>query len=421
MASGANGMRGAETLVVGGGIVGAAVALELARRRDDVLVVERDALGHGCSYGNAGWLTPSLAFPLPAPGVLAQGLLWLFRRDSPLRIAPRLSLDLARWLWGFVRATDERRFRRGVEALTALSLASLEEFRRIAAGSTVATGFAECGRLSICETPATLAAVRHEIDALARFGLEARLLGVDEVRARVPALTGPLAGGLLTPGDAVIEPLAAVEALAEEARRFGARFATGVEVYDFERRGGRITAAATTAGPIAAGRVVLAAGAWSKRLAAGLGFRLPVLGGKGYALIVPPLDPQPALPLKLLERRIAVTPRVGSLRIAGTLEVVDADWSVSPRRVAAIVAGARAMLRLPEPLEVREVWRGLRPVTPDGLPVLGRAPGYQNLFVAAGHQMLGLHCAPASGRLLAELVLGETPSFDPAPFRAERF
>ena len=413
--------RRVETLVVGGGIVGVAAALELARRGAEVLLVERGELGSGCSYGNAGWLTPSLAFPLPAPGVLGQGLLWLFRRDSPLRIAPRPSLDLARWLWGFVAATDGVRYRRGVEALTALSLASLEEFRRIAATSTVATGFAASGRLSICETEKGLSAERHEIDGLARFGLEARLLGADEARALVPALTGPLAGALLTPGDAVIEPLAAVEAFAAEARRFGACIETGVEVFDFERRGGRITSVATTAGPIEAGRVVLAAGAWSKALVAKLGFRLPILGGKGYALIVPPLDPQPPLPLKLLERRIAVTPRAGSLRIAGTLEVVDADWSISPRRVAAIVAGARAMLRLPESLEIREVWRGLRPVTPDGLPVLGRAPGYDNLFLAAGHQMLGLHCAPASGQLVAELVLGATPSFDPAPFRAERF
>ena len=413
--------RRIETLVIGGGVVGVAAALELARRGAEVLVVDRGELGSGCSYGNAGWLTPSLAFPLPAPGVLGQGLLWLFRRDSPLRIEPRLSLDLARWLWGFVRATDERRYRRGVEALTALSLASLEAFRRLAAASPQPTGFAPCGRLSICETETSLAAARHEIGALARFGLTARLLDVDEARALVPALTGPLAGALLTPGDAVIEPLAAVEALAAEARGLGVRFETGVEVYDFTRRGGRVTGVETTAGPIATGRVVLAAGAWTKALAARLGFRLPVLGGKGYALIVPPLDPQPALPLKLIERRIAVTPRAASLRLAGTLEVVDADWSVSPRRVAAIVAGARAMLALPEPLEVREVWRGLRPVTPDGLPVIGRAPGHDNLFVAAGHQMLGLHCAPASGQLLAELVVGAAPSFDPAPFRADRF
>ena len=413
--------RRVENLVIGAGVVGAAVALELARRGAEVLVVDRTEIGHGCSYGNAGWLTPSLAFPLPAPGVLGQGLLWLFRRDSPLRIEPRLSLDLARWLWGFVRACDAARFRRGLEALTPLSLASFEEFLRLALTSGVDTGLVESGRLSICETTATLDAERHEIEILARFGLEARLLDADEVRARVPALVGPVAGALLTPGDATIEPLAAVHAIAAEATRLGARFESGVEVFDFERRGGRISAVATTAGPIAAGRIVIAAGSWSKRLVAGLGFRLPVLGGKGYALIVPPLDPQPALPLKLLERRVAVTPRADSLRIAGTLEVVDADWSVSPRRLEGIVAGARAMLALPDPLEIREVWRGLRPCTPDGLPILGRAPGYENLYLAAGHQMLGLHCAPASGRLLAELMLGETPSFDPTPFGAERF
>jgi D-amino-acid dehydrogenase len=165
----------------------------------------------------------------------------------------------------------------------------------------------------------------------------------------------------------------------------------------------------------------MAAGSWSRAIARRLGLRLPVLGGKGYAVILPRLDPTPARPVMLLERKIAVTPRTASVRFAGTLELVDGDLGVSPRRVAAIVRGAREMFRVPSDAPIVEVWRGLRPCTPDGLPIIGFAPELENLFVLTGHQMLGLHTAPGSGQLAAELILGRTPSFDPAPFRADRF
>jgi len=138
-------------------------------------------------------------------------------------------------------------------------------------------------------------------------------------------------------------------------------------------------------------------------------------------VIVRSVDPPPRRPIKVIDRRIAITPRADGVRLAGTLQLVDGDESITARRVDAIVNGSKTVLNIPEPPEIVEVWRGLRPCTPDGLPVIGFAPGHDNLVLATGHQMCGLHTAPGTGRLVAELITGETPFVDPAPFRAGRF
>lgn len=166
---------------------------------------------------------------------------------------------------------------------------------------------------------------------------------------------------------------------------------------------------------------MLATGAWSQTLGRKLGVRIPLLSGKGYAITVEPFEPRPSLPLMLIEKKIGVTPRANTIRIAGTLELVGLDESITTRRVNAMVRGAREYLNVPDPPKVVEVWRGLRPCTPDGVPIIGRPPRLDNLVLATGHQMLGLLTAPATGRLVADLVTGSTPSIDPHPFRAARF
>jgi D-amino-acid dehydrogenase len=210
--------------------------------------------------------------------------------------------------------------------------------------------------------------------------------------------------------------------LAAGAEKHGAKICPRTEVYDFEiGRGGKIEAVRTTRGTFRAEQYVLATGSWSWPIAKALGLNVPILGGKGYAMIVPPLECNPIHPMMLVEKKVAITPRQGTLRIAGTLELVDRDDSISPRRVRALLRGAREFLALPEELQIIELWRGLRPCTPDGVPIIGRPARLSNLMVVTGHQMLGLQSAPGSGRLAAELTLGQTPTFDPHPFRATRF
>lgn len=246
-------------------------------------------------------------------------------------------------------------------------------------------------------------------------------LDAEGVRRLEPAVEGEIEGGVYYPEEAHLQPLAAVQAIAERARRSGVCFGSGVEVFDFDVSGSRVREVMTTRGRISAGEVILATGAWSMSLARRLDLRIPVLGGKGYSMMVRAPSPAPRIPMMILERKVAVTPYGDELRLAGTLELVDGDHSISPRRVASIHRGAASVLALPEAGPVDRVWRGLRPCTPDGLPIIGRAPSLENLFIATGHQMLGVQTGPATGRLAADLVLGREPTFDPAPFRPERF
>ncbi len=414
-----------DVAIVGGGVIGVACALELARRGASVVVLERDRIGAACSYGNAGWLTPSLALPLPAPGMVWKATKWLFDPESPFYIQPRLDLGLATWLARFLAATSRPRFARGAAALIELSRWSVDRWEELARSAPERFGFERAGLLAIYEHEAAFAAARVGAELVARCGVRFEAWSADEIRAREPAVIGNQVGGYYFPDDAQCEPYPAVLALAAEARRAGVRLVEGAEVFDLRRTGGRVEALVTTAGEFAAKELVIATGAWSKRFGRLVGLRLPVLGAKGYTLVVPRGASHPRRSLMLAERKLALNPHQDALRISGTLELVDEDLSITARRVGAIVRAARGMVALPDPLPPHELWRGLRPCTPDGLPMIGRARAGRdrltNVWLATGHQMTGLKTAPGTGRLLAELMGGETPSFDPAPFRADRY
>ncbi len=195
----------------------------------------------------------------------------------------------------------------------------------------------------------------------------------------------------------------------------------GTEVLDFHIQNGLVRSVLTTRGEIKADKIVLAAGSWSGRLSAKLALNLPILSGKGYAAIVPPPPRMPQIPIMLLDRKVAITPRAGSMRIAGTLELVDLDETVNLTRVKTLLDGAETILDLPPPIVTTEIWRGLRPCAPDGVPVIGKTPQFANVIIAAGHQMLGMQTGTATGRLVADLVTGQSPCVNPEPFRVSRF
>ena len=412
--------RKVEVLVLGGGIIGAAVADALAGEGADVLVVDRGRPGHGCSFGNAGWITPCFAMPLPRPGLAWTAARWMTDPESPFRIQLRPSPSLLRWLMGFARRMNRRSLRSGTKALVGLSHFSLDAYRDLEGQTKGRVGLETRGLLMVALTPEGADAAGRDALLMNDMGIRSDYLDADRLRALEPAIVGEVAGAVYYPEEAHLEPLAAVEALLCRARTAGARVAPHVEVIDFHRDNGRIRSVRTTEGWIEPDTVVLAAGVWSRALAARLNLRVPVLGGKGYSFNVPAGERPPRIPMMLLERKIAVTPYPDRVRVAGTLELVRDDESVSPRRLDAIGAGAAEVLGL-DPTCATGVWRGLRPCTPDGLPIIGRAPDFENLYLATGHQMLGIQTAPATGRLMADLILGKAPAFDPAPFRPERF
>lgn len=413
--------RTVDHLVVGGGIVGVSIAEALARDGGRVVVIDRGEIGRGCSEANAGWVTPCFAMPLPRPGLLWTALRWMADADSPFHMQPRATPSRLRWLLEFGMSMRRRSFERGTGQLVELSRYSLDAYMELERSCPGHIGLQRRGLLMLALTGPGFDAARSDAGMLAEFGVVGHPLDPEDVRRLEPAVVGEVEGAVYYPDEAHLQPLAAVQAIANRARCSGVSFESGVEAFDFEVSGRRVREVVTTRGSISAGEVILATGAWSKGLGRRLGLRIPVLGGKGYSMMVRAPSPAPRIPMMILERKVAVTPYGDELRLAGTLELVDGDRSISPRRVASIRRGAASVLALSESAPVDRLWRGLRPCTPDGLPIIGRAPSLENLSLATGHQMLGVQTAPATGRLVADLVLGREPTFDPAPFRPERF
>ena len=406
--------------IIGGGVIGVASAVELARRGAHVVVLERDRVGHGCSYGNAGWLTPSQAVPLANPSMLFKSFKWMLDPESPLYIQPRLDPAFLRWLMEFLLASRKDKFERGAAALVELCRVSVDMWEDVARRSPEPFGFERHGLLAVYENAPSFEAAKAGVDLVCQSGVRAERWTADEVRAKEPAIVGPQVGGYFFPDDAHCEPYRAVKALEQEARTLGVTFLEGTEVYRVSDGAGgwRLE---TTHGDVSAAQIVIATGAWSESLGKMLGFRLPVIGAKGYSLVLPPADPHPSRSIYLVERKVAVNPHRDALRIAGTLELVRNDFSINARRVDVIVRGAKGMLNIRTTGEAQEIWRGLRPCTPDGMPAIGRARARGDVWLATGHQMAGLKTAPGTGLLLAQLMAGETPRFEPEPFRADRF
>lgn len=410
-----------DVLVIGGGVIGMSCAQELSERGARVTVIDKGEIGYGCSYGNAGWLTPCFALPLPMPGMLLKSIRWLMDPLSPLYIKPEPSLLLLRWLARFLISMNESQMVRSVEALTEISKYSLDAYARLNDRFSGSIHFERKGLLMVAQSAGGVAAAVQEMDLVSKHGVPGKRMTPDEIRAFEPALTGRLEGGVYFPEEAHAEPLAVVQTMAKAATEKGAQLRPRTEVFEFKTDGKKITAVRTTQGWFEADQVVLATGSWSHSIAKQLDLRVPVMGGKGYAMILEPFAPGPRVPMMLIEKKVAVTPRNGSIRLAGTLELVNQDDSINPRRLDAILSGARQFLNVPETPVISEVWRGLRPCSPDGVPLIGYSKNYSNLLLATGHQMLGLQSAPGTGRLIADLATGATPAFDPRPFRADRF
>lgn len=422
----------ADILVIGAGVIGMATAYELAQRGARVTVIDRGEPGFGCSYGNAGWITPCFAMPLPMPGMLLKSVGWLLDSSSPLHIQPRASWLLLRWLTRFLLSMNRRQMEWAIAGLTEISKYSFEQYARFDREHPGLIGFERKGLLMVGESEAGVRGSIQEMELVARHGIPGRALSGEEAVTLEPALKpGSVRGGVLFPDEAHGEPLAIVRGLQQAAEKLGVRVLSRTEAFEFlteegpgaggARRAVRIRGVRTTRGELRADQYVLATGSWSVPIARELKLSVPILGGKGYAIIVPPIDPMPKLPIMILDRKIAITPRKDSLRLAGTLELVDRDESITPHRVDAILRGAQGCLRVPERPEIREIWRGLRPCTPDGVPIIGYSPRHSNLLLCTGHQMLGLQSAPGSARLAADLLLGAKPAFDPRLFRADRF
>jgi D-amino-acid dehydrogenase len=414
-------------VVVGAGVVGVACAYYLHKAGCAVVLIDKGAVGGGCSHANCGFVCPSHVLPLAGPGVLGKTLRTLLQKGSPLVIRlgaltqPR-SPALWAWLVRFALRCNRFDMLRAGHALQALLDSSRQLYGELMKSAEVEAEFQERGLLFVFHSAAAFDHYAHT-DRLLReeFDLPARRYDGSELAALEPALKPGLAGAYHYERDAHLRPDRLMTSWQARLEQMGVEVRQNCPLLGFERHGRRVTAVQTPQGPLTCSHVVVAAGAWTPLLREHLGCSVPIQPGKGYSITTARPALCPRHPLIFEEDRVAITPMPSAYRIGSTMEFAGYDERLRRSRLDVLRKAARRYLVEPEGAPVLEEWWGWRPMVPDGLPLIGAVAGRDNVLVAAGHGMLGLSMAPGTGRLVAELLTDQAPHVDPAPYRVGRF
>ena len=405
-------------VVVGAGVVGMASALWLQRDGWSVLVCDPRAPGEGCSFGNAGIVAVNQVMPPFSAGLLAEIPRMLFDPTWTVSIRWRHLPRLTPWLIRFLKASRPRRVVETCRATSGLLGDSMAAHRALLAAIGAEDLLRQQGWLAVYRRAKP--SVRKELAVKRGWGVRAEELDGPEIRQLVPALGKDLEFGVLYPDCGhVLDPFAVVQAYARHFQAEGGKIAR-TKVNGFTVNDRRVAAVRTENGDRPADLVVLAAGAWSRGLAADLGARIPLDTERGYHVTLPAPGVEVPMPVLAGDHRMSLTPMTPGLRIAGTAEFAGLDAPPNPARHAALIERGRTLF--PElTADSHTSWMGHRPATPDSMPVIGRAPAADNAYLAFGHGHLGLTTGPATGRAIADLAAGRTASFDVTPFAAERF
>jgi D-amino-acid dehydrogenase len=409
-------------VVVGCGVVGAACAHYLAKAGRQVTMIDQGEFGAGCSHANCGYVCPSHVLPLATPGAVGSTLKAMFAADSPFYIKPRLDMALLGWLTQFALRCNQRHMLTAGRAIQALLNSSRRLYEDLLASEGLECEWETKGLLFVFQTAK---AWEHyaATDALLRehFQMPAHRIEPAQLHDLEPTLKPGLAGGWHYPGDAHLRPDRLMRSWRSVLERLGVTIHTHRPFAGLVRQGPRVTAVRTQAGELPAEAVVIATGAWTPHWQKELGCRIPIQPGKGYSITMPRPGRCPTYPLIFEEHRVAVTPFATGYRIGSTMEFAGYDTSLNPGRLAILRRAAELYLVEPLAEPVEETWYGWRPMTYDSLPLIGPVPKLPNVFLAAGHNMLGLSMAPATGRLVAELLTAAAPHVDPTPYRVDRF
>lgn len=414
------GARKTDVLVLGGGVIGLTCALALLRQGRGVTVLEQNTAGSAASHGNCGTLTPSL-LPLPAPGMIPRALKWMASADSPLLIRPRLDVNFLGWLLRFAANCNEKTFRATLSVKLPLLLRSRELIEQLIHDEQLDCEFEASGHLQVFRSAAAFAQAQRMIPWSRECGLVTEILDGSQARALEPALNDSVVGALSNPGDAQLRPERFLAELARVVRAAGGVIEEHTGVTGFKREHELVTAVHSNHGDYHGRDIVLALGAWSPLLSRQLGLRLPVQPGKGYSVTYENSGLQPKIPLVLKERAVCVTRWPSGYRLGSTLEFSGYDRSLNRIRLDALQRGAREYLCELPPSRVVEEWYGWRPMSSDDLPIIGRAPGLDNLWLATGHGMLGMTLSAVTAQLISEMICGRQPSLNPEPLSAARF
>ena len=409
-------------VIVGGGVIGAMSAWNLSQAGLEVTIVDRAQFGAACSHGNCGYVSPSHVLPLTRPGQVTKTLREMLKRNSTFAIRPRFSKDSLGWFWQFGRRCNRSDMLAAAAGRHALLQSSKRLYQELVRDEGIECEWKEVGILFVFDTPQGFEHYRAT-DQLLReeFGVAATPYDSRQLTEIEPALKPGLGGAWHYQGDCHLRPDKLMTAMRGRLEQRGVRFVEDAAVDRFVTENGRAKAVVCGDRTIEADRFVVATGAWTPFLNRHLGVRIPIEPGKGYSLTMPTPAGMPRIPIIFEDAHVAITPMETKYRIGSTMEFVGYDTTINQKRLALLRSAAEKYLRDPWCDPVEEEWYGWRPMTWDGKPVIDRSPAWRNVWIAAGHNMLGISLATGTGRLLRELMLDEQPHVDPAHFAISRF
>lgn len=409
-------------IVVGGGVIGACCAYYLTKSGRPVTILDRGEFGRGCSHANCGFVCPSHVLPLAAPGAVRSALATLVQGNSPLKIRPATVLANLGWFSGFARRCNARDMLAAGRAIQALLDSSRDLFEDLIRDESIACEWEAKGLLFVFRSQKASEHYAATDDLLReQFGLRSRRFDANELIDFEPALKPGCDGGVLYESDAHLRPDRLMAELRRVLTGLGVEIREHCEATGFVRDGTTARALRTASGDIAGDHFIIATGAWTPLLNRELGCRVPIQPGKGYSITMPRPAIYPSYPLIFEEHRVAVTPFQSGYRLGSTMEFAGYETTLNRSRLSILTDAAKLYLREPLAEPVQQEWWGWRPMTYDGLPVIDRSPAMANVLIAAGHNMLGLSMAPATGKLVAEMLVGEKPHIEPLPYRLGRF
>lgn len=391
-------------LIVGGGIVGQFTAYYLNKAGHQVTVLDDAPAMSPASVGNCGLISPSHILPLNTWGTLLKGLKWMGQKDAPLSIKPQFNKQFIGWFLSYIWHCRQSEVEKSIVARHELLQLSWKLYNDVMAAESLDCNWRTGGLIYGCKTKDGLNDIATEVALLQRHGLAARSLNREELHALEPLFTDDIIGGAIFECDGWLMPGKLLENLTALNKRNGVAMVTG-SAKRFRYRGNKIESIELEGGEMTADEYILAAGAKSPQLARPLGIDLKLIPGKGYNLTVhTALSHQPTIPIYMLERKVVATPWENGFRLGSTMEFTGYDLSLNPARLEALKRAASEYLRVDIKDVTFEPWAGWRPMTANGLPVIGRAPKNTNLILATGHGMLGLSMAPATGYLVDQLI-----------------
>lgn len=410
--------------VIGGGIIGLSSAYYLQQAGHRVTVIDKGDFTDNCSFGNAGYVCPSHFIPLATPGIVWKGLKWMFNSRSPFYVRPSLNGALLDWGLKFISSAKHAKVNAAAIPLRDIALLSQEEYRSWTNIPDFDFGYEHKGLLEVFQTAPVAEHAHHVVEKARSLGLDTELLSYEELQKLEPQTKMNALGAIIFKCDAHLYPNKLMTGMYNLLRNKGVNFIAGQEVIDFEKVNGSISKLITAQGAYEADEVVIATGAWSRRVAAMAGVRIPMMPGRGYSITLENSPYRLNHPAVLMEGRVALTPMDGNkIRFGGTMEVVPTQTPPRYHRVEGILGAVKRFLPefdIPMPSHDK-IWYGYRPCSADGLPYIGRVKNCSNLVIATGHAMIGLSLGAGTGKLVSELVDEKKPSVDLSPFRVERF